>query len=556
MKKLFTLIVLSTALITGLHAQDKAVIGGSLQANGNFFIRDSIIGAANIPQYDRQLFGSDVWMTLNYAYKGFEVGMRFDMFNNSNLLNPTGSYTAQGIGRWYAKKKFNKLGVSAGYLYDQIGSGIIYRAYELRPLLIDQALYGLRLTYDLTPNISAKVFTGRQKQQFDTSESILRGAAFDGYFSLSDSTYFSLAPGIGVIARTLSDNNMEQIVTAISGYLPEDQSKPRFNTYAATVYNTLTYKNFSWYAEAAYKSNEVFFDPFAERKQLVGENTFGRLNSGRGMVLYSTLSWATKGFGINVEAKRTQNFDFRTNPLLRLNFGLMNFLPPMARQNTFRLTARYAAVTQFLGEQAFLADIRYAPSRKLQFLVNGSYIDDLNGNLLYREIFTEIIFKKKRKYTLTGGLQRQIYNQEIYFVKPETENIKTWVPYVDLLIKMKKRKAVRFEFQYMNVNTNSKGEKTDYGDWLNGLVEFSIAPHWTFTVSDMYNANPGKASPKDENGEGIKAHYPRADIFYTYKNSRFSLSYVKQVEGIVCTGGICRLEPAFSGWQMTVNSTF
>lgn len=559
MKNIFLqLITCLLCLITlTVQAQDKAIVSGSLQANGNFFQRDSVIGAANTPQYDRQLYGADVWMNLSCSYKGYEVGLRFDMFNNSNLLNPTGSYTDQGVGRWYAKKKFNKLGVSAGYLYDQIGSGIIYRAYEQRPLLIDQALYGLRLTYDFTPDWQLKAFTGRQKQQFDLYDAILRGGSIEGFVSLSDTTNFSIAPGLGVVARTIGDETMDKIVTSMASYLPADRSIPKYNTYAASLYNTLSVNNITWYAEAAFKSNEVFFDPTAKKQQLVGDDTFGKLVSGNGLVLYTTMSWAKKGFGVNLEAKRTVNFDFRTDPLLRLNNGLMNFIPPMARQNTYRLTARYAAVTQFLGEQAFQADIRYAPKRNLQFLVNGSYIDDLDGNLLYRELFTEVIFKKKRKYTFTGGLQRVIYNQEIYFVKPETENIKTWVPYVDLLLKLKKKQAIRFELQYMNVNTNKKkGYKVDYGDWANGLVEFTIAPHWTFTLSDMYNINPGKSSPKDSNGEGIKAHYPRFDVFYTYKTNRFSLSYVKQVEGIVCTGGICRLEPAFSGVKLSVNSTF
>ena len=88
-------------------------------------------------------------------------------FNNSNLLNPTGSYTDQGIGRWFIKKRINKLGISVGYLYDQVGSGIIFRAFEQRPLLIDNALYGARLTYDIAPDWEIKAFTGLQKQQFD-----------------------------------------------------------------------------------------------------------------------------------------------------------------------------------------------------------------------------------------------------------------------------------------------------------------------------------------------------------------------------------------------------
>ncbi|MFN9380586.1 MAG: DUF6029 family protein, partial [Bacteroidota bacterium] len=39
-------------------------------------------------------------------------------------------------------------------------------------------------------------------------------------------------------------------------------------------------------------------------------------------------------------------------------------------------------------------------------------------------------------------------------------------------------------------------------------------------------------------------------------NNLFSLSYIKQVEGVICTGGICRLEPAFSGVRLSLNSSF
>ena len=62
-------------------------LSGSLQLNGNFYIRDSAIGAANIPQYDRQLVGADAWLSLNYNRAGYEVGVRMDVFNNSQLLN-------------------------------------------------------------------------------------------------------------------------------------------------------------------------------------------------------------------------------------------------------------------------------------------------------------------------------------------------------------------------------------------------------------------------------------------------------------------------------------
>jgi len=60
-------------------------ISGSLEANGNAFIRDERIGAANTPQYDHQLYGGEAWFDLRYTNYGFNVGLRFDVFNNSNL---------------------------------------------------------------------------------------------------------------------------------------------------------------------------------------------------------------------------------------------------------------------------------------------------------------------------------------------------------------------------------------------------------------------------------------------------------------------------------------
>ena len=155
-----------------LSAQSEGRLSGNLETNANFFQRDSLIGAADIPQYDRQLYGAEGWLNLNYNNWGFDMGLRFDFFHNSNLLNPTGSYSDQGIGRWYVSKQLDQLGITAGYIYDQIGSGLIFRAFEQRPLLIDNALYGPRLSYQISDNWSVKGFTGRQKQLFDHHENL------------------------------------------------------------------------------------------------------------------------------------------------------------------------------------------------------------------------------------------------------------------------------------------------------------------------------------------------------------------------------------------------
>ena len=253
------LLILFTCIYTLSFSQsNKGTFSGSLESNGNFFQEDSLIEAFNTPQYDHQLFGSEVWLDLKYSNFGFDFGVRFDFFNNSNLRQPNESYTDQGIGRWYVNKKVNKLGISAGFIYDQIGSGIIFRAYEQRPLLIDNALEGLKLTYDLTPDWKVKVLTGRQKNLFDTYASVMRGASIDGYVKL-DSSSVSFAPGFGVMSKTVDDETMGLLLTKLSLYQePYRIDSVNYNSYAFSLYNTLTAGPFTWYVEGAYKTNELF----------------------------------------------------------------------------------------------------------------------------------------------------------------------------------------------------------------------------------------------------------------------------------------------------------
>lgn len=563
----FFLFLFFLLLSGSLLSQKGAKISGNLQSNGNFFFRDSLIGAFNTPQYDHQLFGADTWLNLNYNYKGFDAGVRFDMFNNSNALTPLGSYTDEGIGRWYVSKNIQKLEITGGFIYDQIGSGIIYRAYEERGLLIDQALKGIRLTYALNDDWKVKGFTGRQKRQFDEQSSVIKGGAIEGFFALGDSLKpVTFAPSFGVVNRTLSDDLVQGLVSTISTtYTPVDSLGVKYNTFAFSLSNTLTYGPISWYLEGAYKTPEAIFNPLAVKtnKALDSQGnpilSLGKFVFEPGSVLYSSVSYAKKKFAITAEGKRTENFVLRATPFLRLeklNDGLINFLPPMTRVNTYRLLARYNAATQEIGELAYQLDARYRASKKLSFNVNYSDIKDLDNVQLYREIFTEVQYKKRRKFQLLGGVQLQTYNQNRFEAKPGVPNVETITPYFEYLHKFSRKKSLRIEGQYMITGEDDKGDKHDYGDWAFLLAEFSMAPHWTFTVSDMYNAGPGKNSPLDDDGEKLALHYPRFDVFYTIKNNRFSLSYIKQVEGVVCSGGICRLEPAFHGVRLTVNSNF
>ena len=180
--RILALIIFST-LSSLVYSQEQLSVSGSLDNNTYFYIYDDKIVPPGIPQYERQQIGLETWLSLRAQIAGFDFGMRYDMFENSALLNPTDSYTAQGIGRWYAGKKLGKLSLLGGYIYDQIGSGIIFRAYEERPLLIDNALVGLKVAYEISPDWTIKGLAGRQKNLFDLYGSVITGINIDGFKS-------------------------------------------------------------------------------------------------------------------------------------------------------------------------------------------------------------------------------------------------------------------------------------------------------------------------------------------------------------------------------------
>lgn len=516
---------------------------GSLQTNTNFFIRDEKIGAYNMPQYDNLKVGTDAWLNLNYNNEkfGLETGIRLDFFLNSILRVPTSPYTGVGVGNFYIKKKVKDLSITAGYIYDQIGTGIIYRSFEERALGIDNALLGARLEYDVKSKVRLKAFAGVQKLKFSFQNPIILGFNADGNFTAGK---LVIQPGLGVVNRSMDQQNMNLVVATIESYDTTSRFIPKYNTYAFTAYNTLTAGDFSWYVEAAYKT------PEAIKKDQIRDAKDSLIYS-PGNCFYTTLNYSKKGFGITLQFKRTENFYMHTspNPQQALFDGLMNFLPPVSRQNSLRLPSRYFAPSLENRELAWGAEVTASPSKKLTLTFSGSYIRDFllkkynpANTTFFAEAFTSVLYKPSKKIELDFGFQYTRYNKFIYR-KEGSPDINSYTPFAEFLYKFNRKTSLRIEAQYQHV-------KLDYGQWIYGLVEFNIAPHFSFAVSDMWNFQPNPEINPNAN------HYYSLFAGYTTGPHRFTLSYVKQVEGIVCTGGVCRLEPAFSGVKFAVTSTF
>ena len=588
-------IVMLTAIIAGARAQttsnseEKGQFSGNLLMNYQKYLRDDSIGAST-KVYRENRASADAWLFMQYRIKGYQFIMRYDAFNNSPLLDPQDAYTDHGIGFWQANKVIDRLDITVGSFYDQFGSGILFRSYEQRMIGIDYAMQGIRLKYKLGDRWTLKGFAGNQKgnikNRFGYSKQVMSGLNLEGGFDLGKGAKFGdVQVGASAVNRTLDRATMDILVSNINGYDLAERFYPKYNVYGFNGYFTYSIGDFSWNVEGNYKTPEAVLG--FENKYVLKP----------GKVLYSSLSWGKSGIkwlstenapkvteggveremsakerkaweksrqasiGINVQARHVDQFSFRTSPTETLLNGLISYLPSLTRQNPYRLLARYNAPGQALGEDGLQAELEIKPMKGLQITANGSYVQSLasNGKMnaagvmqaekLYHEMYLEFLHTTAQHDKIKWGIQRVYYNQARYEQEPEYQVVKTITPFFEWLHRMEEGRSLRIEAQYLNT-------PKDQGSFANMMVEFYIKKNLSVAVGDMVNVQPHRYDVM----KGVIAdrvlHYPTFFIGYIEKNTVFTLSYLKQQQGVNCSGGICRVEPAFSGVRFTISSNF
>jgi hypothetical protein len=538
----------------GEKKAEKGEFSGNFQTTNQFYVKDSAIGATTT-QYQRELSSADAWLLLNYKISGYTFTARFDLFNNSPLLNPQEAYTRSGLGIYSVRKDIDNLSITAGYFYDQFASGMVFRAFEDRNLGLDFGVQGVHVKYTPTENTTIKAFTGLQKFRFDLRPVVLKGANAEHHFGITEN--FSLEPGTSIVNRTIDQNTMNVMAATINNYKLEQRFNPTYNVFVYNVYNTLRYKNLSWYLELAEKTPEAIVNP---------NNDLMELHKGKAYL--TSLSYSQKGFGVNAQYRYIDRFSLRTSPLENQNLGMIAYLPSVTRQNVYRLLARYNAFTQEWGENGFQLDLTYKPKalKKYQTQLNfntsittplgsfqGNTVNPVNfeadSNRYFREYYVELQHKFTKKFKLLLGYQLINYNQRLFEAKPGVPYVVANTIFGEATYKLSNNKSIRFETQYLET-------KEDLGSFINGSLEFNIAPNYSFSIGDMLNVKPGARNKPSGENKFEMIHYWNVFGAYTFKSTRFTGGYIKQVEGVNCTGGVCRVEPAFSGVRLTLMTNF
>ena len=72
----------------------------------------------------------------------------------------------------------------------------------------------------------------------------------------------------------------------------------------------------------------------------------------------------------------------------------------------------------------------------------------------------------------------------------------------------------------------------------------NIAPKWSIWGSDMYNYG------------GTEINYYSVGASFTHSFVRVALSWGRNREGYICSGGVCRQMPAYTGGNLQMTLTF
>ncbi len=506
-------------------------------------------------------WSGNTYLTGNIRHPFVEMGIRVE-----ELSHPLPGYEETkgwGIANMYIKGKYRFIEVTAGDFYEQFGSGLILRSYEDRNLGIDNSIRGGRVAWTPAQWATLKFLVGQQRNHFDRNNRMFnreRGLLWaadlewnaDQWLNALREQDWLLNAGVSWVTK---QEDADPITRIIDGKLYRLNQPEQVSAFAARL--RLQHKEWELHTEYAYKPD----DPNATNGYIYCS----------GSVAMLTTTYARNGISALIGARRSENFDFRSERTATQSALRINHLQPFTQQQSYTLAALYPYATQPNGEWAFQAEVRYRFKKgtgaggrygtaiKLsashingirqngsnsQWGGNEAMPDDTSlmgtngyrsrffgiGKKFFHDFNLEISKKVSPTYGFTLTYMNQFYNRKI--IEGHAENgdiIRSNIWIYDGKHKLSHRLSLRTELQYLHTRQAE-------GEWLFALAECSLLPRFIFSISDQWNI--GSAG----------RHYYMASATGLFGKHRVQLSYGRTRQGINCSGGVCRMMPATHGF--------
>lgn len=543
MKKLMMiglLIGMSSISLCAQEESDKLRLSGSIQSDMLLAQKDSTTGA----EATDGRFLTNTYLDLKLSSRYVEAGARLEYLKHP-LPGYENDFKGWGVPYAYLKGRYKNAELTLGSFYEQFGSGFILRSYEERSLGIDNSLQGARLNYRPWAGVAVKVLTGRQRRYWNHNKSWMTGADVEWNIDELFKTLQQRNTYITLGASYLNKHERDEVIMVD----PTHRLHLPLNVNAFDVRLRVQHRAFNVLAEMAMKSQDPSHD-----NGYIYRNGYVAMLSG---------SYSKRGMSLLLQAKRSTNMGFRSRRGMEGISSFVNHLPPFTMEHTYTLTALYPYATRPDGEWAYQAAAAYTFPKGSPIggkygttaKVNFSHVHSVRKNgagdigtdgygspfwawgdaTYYQDVDFQVEKRLAKDTKLNLMYMYQRYNQTL--LEGHGGMLNSHIFVADVKQKLAPNTTLRVEGQYL---ASKDGDK----DWLFGLAELSLAPHWMFTLSDLYNVG------------NSRVHYYQGYVTYSGGAHRLQLGYGRTRAGFNCSGGVCRYIPATKGLTLSYNYNF
>ncbi len=542
-------------------------VSGSFETNTIYYVKDERTGAT-VPKNN---YGSNNYLKVDYQRNKLSAGVQIEYYPQPLVGTPAEmyEYVLQGAGWMTPEERADycqtfdwgnlagkyiawtdrNFSVTVGDFYEQFGSGLILRSWEDRTLGFNNSLGGARVTFNIKDIVTGKALYALPRFYMDYLSTQIAG----GDLSVSLSNAIGLQEHVlnleGSVVNT-HRTNLPGWYYDVKDYVSFEEPSLNVLSYSARI--GYEYRGLSAKFEYVGKSKDLYNNPG------VGDYVYEPGNAQLAEVAYTG-----DGFSVSAQFRRLKNMQSRLyqgeddaeTSLANLAGNVINYVPALSTQHTYMLSSLDPNYANLDGEMGGQIDAYYLFKRgtalggKRGMKIHASYAlyysldgaTDTPGNQFrYRDFSFDIdkTWNKKLRTILYVSLQKNALHAVGHYVR---QNIFV----ADVTYKFTRAFSLRAELQY-NYAPGTGDVPTVGGDWVGGLLEANFAPKWSIFFSDMYNhGNPNE-----------KINYYSAGASFTHKFIRVALSYGRNRAGMICSGGVCRYMPAYTGGNLQMTLTF
>ena len=518
--------------------RDFGHVSGSFETNTNVYLKD-VKTNATVPD---GRFGSNNYLKVDYNNRRFTAGMQLEAYAPVAVGYPN-ILKGAALTNYYIGWTDECFSVTAGTFYEQFGSGLLFRSWEDRALGLNNSIMGARVSYNFRDIVAVKALWGMPRFGMKFSDTQVKGA--DASFAISnlvgwDNVYLAVE---GSVLDRYEKLNASMEAEALS---------PNRLGYSARV--NLDVNGYYFRGEYVQSGNKYFdvrsFQDQYDEPYLTKKGNAQLIETG----------YTGKGLGVSLSLRRLEWMDSKIvadGGATEVN--MMNYVPALCTQYTYMLAnlhpygPRTGEVNQKFvnsGEMGGQLDVFYnfrrgtalGGKRGMKVHANFSTYYAIAqegtfnpGNLLFRDLSVDVEKQWTKKFKMALMYSMQHYNDS-YGEDPEDmfyQNIFV----ADLLYKYTDTFSTRLELQYLQTMQDKK-------DWMAALLEVNFAPSWSIFASDMYNHG------------STNIHYYNAGVSYSKSRTRVAVGYGRYKEGKICSGGVCRTIPAYTGANFSITTSF